>query len=43
LLHHLQLRDTGPAPALQLELAPQLNLITGDNNLGKSFLLDVAW
>ncbi|SAY38826.1 hypothetical protein FLM9_862 [Candidatus Synechococcus spongiarum] len=24
-------------------LAPRLNLITGDNSLGKSFLLDVAW
>ena len=24
-------------------LAPRLNLITGDNGLGKSFLLDVAW
>jgi hypothetical protein len=43
LLHHLQLRNTGPAPALQLQLAPRLNLITGDNSLGKSFLLDVAW
>jgi hypothetical protein len=26
-----------------MELAPRLNLITGDNGLGKSFLLDVAW
>ena len=26
-----------------LELAPRLNLIAGDNSLGKSFLLDVAW
>ncbi|MFM1900325.1 MAG: hypothetical protein RLZZ216_901 [Cyanobacteriota bacterium] len=43
LLHRLQLRNTGPAPALQLDLAPRLNLITGDNSLGKSFLLDVAW
>lgn len=43
MLHRLQLRNTGPAPALQLDLAPRLNLITGDNSLGKSFLLDVAW
>jgi hypothetical protein len=28
---------------MELELAPRLNLITGDNGLGKSFLLDVAW
>lgn len=33
----------GPAPEMSLELAPRLNLITGDNGLGKSFLLDVAW
>jgi hypothetical protein len=26
-----------------MELASRLNLITGDNSLGKSFLLDVAW
>ena len=26
-----------------LDLAPRLNLITGDNGLGKSFLLDVVW
>lgn len=26
-----------------MRLAPRLNLITGDNGLGKSFLLDVAW
>jgi hypothetical protein len=28
---------------MKMELAPRLNLITGDNGLGKSFLLDVAW
>jgi hypothetical protein len=28
---------------MRMELAPRLNLITGDNGLGKSFLLDVAW
>jgi predicted ATPase len=28
---------------MEMELAPRLNLITGDNGLGKSFLLDVAW
>jgi len=43
LLHQLELRNTGPSPAMLLEFAPRLNLITGDNSLGKSFLLDVAW
>jgi recombinational DNA repair ATPase RecF len=28
---------------MELDLAPRLNLLTGDNGLGKSFLLDVAW
>ncbi|MBI2372909.1 MAG: ATP-binding protein [Deltaproteobacteria bacterium] len=43
MLKTLQLTNVGPAPAMKLELAPRLNLITGDNGLGKSFLLDVAW
>jgi hypothetical protein len=43
MLETLHLRNVGPAPELLLEAAPRLNLITGDNGLGKSFLLDVAW
>ncbi len=43
MLKHLKLHNLGPAPALELTLRPRLNLITGDNGLGKSFLLDVAW
>ena len=44
MLHHLHLKNAGPAPELALNpLAPRLNLMTGDNGLGKSFLLDVAW
>ena len=39
----LRLRNVGPAPEMEMELAPRLNLITGDNGLGKSFLLDVIW
>jgi hypothetical protein len=42
-LSHLELRGIGPAPALTLELAPRLNLVTGDNSLGKTLVLDVAW
>ena len=43
MLERLTLANVGPAPAMTLELAPRFNLFTGDNGLGKSFLLDVAW
>ena len=43
MLHRLELENVGPAPTMALDLAPRLSLITGDNGLGKSFLLDVAW
>ncbi len=43
MISSLHLLNVGPAPQLDLELAPRLNLLTGDNGLGKSFLLDVAW
>lgn len=43
MLESIHLKNVGPAPEMKLDLAPRLNLITGDNGLGKSFLLDVAW
>ena len=43
MLKSLKLKNVGPAPTLELDLANRLNLLTGDNGLGKSFLLDVAW
>ena len=43
MLKRLELENVGPAPRMELNLAPRLNLVTGDNGLGKSFLLDVAW
>jgi len=43
MLESLHLKNVGPAPELSLDFAERLNLITGDNGLGKSFLLDVAW
>ncbi len=43
MLESLHLKNIGPAPEMEMELSPRLNLITGDNGLGKSFLLDVAW
>jgi len=43
MLESIRLKHVGPAPEMTMDLAPRLNLITGDNGLGKSFLLDVAW
>lgn len=43
MLEHLHLKNVGPAPELEMDFAPRLNLVTGDNGVGKSFLLDVAW
>lgn len=43
MLHQLQLTNVGPAPNLSMTLGQRLNLLTGDNGLGKSFLLDAAW
>ena len=43
MIKKLQLTNVGPAPSLELEFADRLNIITGDNGLGKSFLLDMAW
>jgi AAA domain, putative AbiEii toxin, Type IV TA system len=43
MLEFLELKNVGPAPEMEMKLGSRLNLITGDNGLGKSFLLDVAW
>lgn len=43
MLEYLELKNVGPAPGMRMDLEPRLNLITGDNGLGKSFLLDIAW
>ena len=43
MLRSLHTKDVGPAPALDLTLGERLNVLTGDNGLGKSFVLDVAW
>ena len=43
MLEQLQLINVGPAPRMTLDFGARLNLLTGDNGLGKSFLLDIAW
>lgn len=43
MLKELKLINLGPAATMELEFSPRLNLFTGDNGLGKSFLLDTIW
>jgi hypothetical protein len=42
-LAYLELRGIGPSEKLQMEPAKRINIITGDNGLGKTFILDCAW
>ncbi|PLX38715.1 MAG: hypothetical protein C0606_06440 [Hyphomicrobiales bacterium] len=39
----LHLANAGPASDMQMDFGSRLSVITGDNGLGKSFLLDFAW
>lgn len=39
----LRLTNVGPSRQMRLDFGERLSLITGDNGLGKSFLLDFAW
>lgn len=43
ILTFLEMDGLGPVSPLSFEPARRLNIITGDNGLGKSFLLDVSW
>lgn len=43
MLSRLELKNIGPADSLVQNFAPRINLLTGDNGLGKSLLLDAAW
>ncbi len=43
MLEMLKLTKVGPVDLLEWDLSPRLNIITGDNGLGKTFLLECAW
>lgn len=43
MLRSLALTDVGPLAHAELQLRPRLNVVTGDNGLGKSFVLELAW
>ena len=42
-LNYLEVNSIGPVPRLIFQPSKRLNLITGDNGLGKTFLLDLSW
>ena len=42
-LNYLEADSIGPARPLIFQPSKRLNLITGDNGLGKTFLLDLSW
>lgn len=43
MLSYLQLSEVGPFKQLTFEPGRRLNIITGDNGFGKTFLLECAW
>ena len=42
-LQFLEFSGIGPIKKIEMEPGSRLNIITGDNGLGKTFLLDVVW
>jgi len=43
MIARLHLGNLGPMPKLDVDFAPRVNVITGDNGLGKTLILDLAW
>jgi AAA domain, putative AbiEii toxin, Type IV TA system len=43
MLNYLKLTNVGPSPKMEIHLKPRMNFLAGDNGLGKTFLLDIAW
>jgi hypothetical protein len=43
MLERLEFKHLGPSPAFGFRFGSRLNILTGDNGLGKTFVLDAAW
>lgn len=43
MLQELHFKEVGPAPEMSISFKPRMNFLVGDNGLGKTFLLEVAW
>jgi hypothetical protein len=42
-LRYLEVHEVGPATHFRYEPSDRLNIITGDNSLGKTFIFECAW
>jgi len=42
-IHYLKTQDIGPTRELEFQFASRINMLTGDNGLGKTFVLDLLW
>lgn len=42
-IHTLELFEVGPSAYLPVDITPRVNLVAGDNGIGKTFVLDVLW
>jgi predicted ATPase len=43
MLNFLETTNVGPIKRLSVSFAKRLNVLTGDNGLGKTFFLDTVW
>lgn len=43
MLRFLEFENVGPSPHMRLDFEPRLNILTGNNSVGKTFVLDAAW
>lgn len=43
MLEYIKFQGVGPAPEMGIRFKRRVNCLTGDNGLGKTFLLDAAW
>lgn len=43
MLRTIRTTNTGPADTLEVTFGSRLSVLTGDNGVGKSFILDLAW
>ncbi len=43
MIEKLKTENVGIIPEMEIRFAQRINVVTGDNGLGKTFLLDLAW